>query len=115
MISLRLCILVLAGLIAALWMVSSSVRAQSAATKKARDFIDAFTQKIRPLDITANRAWWDANITGKKEAFKAKEDAQNKVDALLADKEQFAQLKAIKDQGGIDDPVTKRAIDVIYL
>jgi peptidyl-dipeptidase A len=115
MISMRLCVLFLAALVAAMWMFPATASAQTAATKKARDFLDAFTKKIRPLDVTVNRAWWEANITGKKEAFKAKEEAQNKVDALLADKEQFAQLKAIKDEGGIDDPVTKRAIDVVYL
>jgi peptidyl-dipeptidase A len=84
-------------------------------TDKAKQFIKTYTDTIRPLEIAANRAWWDANITGKDEDFKRKEDAQNKIDAVLADKKAFAEVKAIKDDGGIDDPVTKRAIDVIYL
>src|SRR5947209_13519997 len=89
--------------------------ADSSTTDQARAFIDAFTTKIRPLDIAANRAWWDANITGKDEDFKRKEDAQNKIDAALSDKAAFAEVKGLKDAGGIDDPVVKRAIDVIYL
>src|SRR5581483_5944533 len=85
------------------------------ATRKARALVENFTRQVRPLDIAANRAWWDANLTGKDEAFKRKEEAQNKIDALLADCAAFAEVKAAKEAGGIDDPVTKRAIDVIYL
>jgi peptidyl-dipeptidase A len=114
MITMRFTLLILAALLAALWMMSPSASADPGGTKKAKEFLDAFTKKIRPLDVAANRAWWDANMTGKKEAYKAKEEAQNKVDALLADKTQFAELKAIK-QSDIDDPVTKRAIDIVYL
>jgi peptidyl-dipeptidase A len=85
------------------------------ATDKAKQFIESFTKQLRPLDIAANRAWWDANITGKDEDFGRKEDAQNKIDELLSNKDAFAKLKAIKDAGGIDDPIAKRAIDVVYL
>jgi peptidyl-dipeptidase A len=89
--------------------------ADTATTDRARATIEAFTSKIRPLDIAANRAWWDANITGKDEDFKRKEEAQNKIDALLADKAAFAEVKALKESGKTDDPIVKRAIDVIYL
>jgi len=112
---MRFGLVLLAVALSALWMLSPGVSADPGSTKKAKEFLDAFTKKIRPLDITANRAWWDANMTGKKEAYKAKEDAQNQLDALLADKTQFAELKAIKQGGGIDDPITKRAIDIVYL
>lgn len=115
MLTFRISIIVLTCLIAVLYIVTPTASAQSASTKKARDFLDAFTKKIRPLDVTANRAWWDAMMTGKKEAFALKEEAQNKLDALLSDKTQFAELKAIKEAGGIDDAVTKRAIDIVYL
>ncbi|MSU78104.1 MAG: peptidase M3 [Gemmataceae bacterium] len=115
MLSIRIGIALVACMGALSWALTPSANADAGATKKARDFLDAFTRRIRPLDITVNRAWWDANMTGKPEAFKAKEDAQNKLDALLADKQQFAELKTIKDAGGIDDPVVKRAIDVVYL
>ncbi len=115
MLTIRLVMLLLGFAGASLWMMTASAKPGDANTKRARDFIDGFTRKIRPLDIAANRAWWEANITGKKEAFKQKEEAQNKLDALLADKEQFAGVKAIKEGGGIDDAIPRRAIDVIYL
>lgn len=91
------------------------VQADAEATRRARQVMEDYIVKIRPLDIAANRAWWDANITGKDEDFKRKEVAQNQIDAFLSDKNAFAQVKAIKDQGGLDDPHLKRAIDLIYL
>ncbi|MBM3995579.1 MAG: M2 family metallopeptidase [Planctomycetes bacterium] len=115
MLSLRVGFLIITCFFMILWMLPTQAAADPASTKKARDFIDAFTRKVRPLDTAANYAWWDAMMTGNKDAFKKKEDAQNQLDALMADKTQFAELKAIKDAGKIDDPVSKRAIDVIYL
>src|SRR5262245_4628169 len=105
------------GTLAGIIMLLTTNRASASpeATKKAKEFVDTYTALIRPLEVAANRAWWDANITGKDEDFKRKEDAQNKIDAALADKTAFAQVKAIKEGGGIDDPILKRAIDIIYL
>ena len=71
MMTIRIGLLILAAIIAALWMMSSGVAADPGATKKAAQFLDAFTKKIRPLDIATNLAWWDANMTGKKEAYKS--------------------------------------------
>src|SRR5262245_32455719 len=89
------------------YMITPSASADPAATARARKFIEAHTAKVRPLEIAANRAWWDANISGKKEDFAKKEEAQNKLDALLSDKAAFAEVKEIKDAGGIDDPISK--------
>ena len=92
--------------------------ASPAATERAKKFVAAHDTKIRPLDLTASIAWWNANITGKDDDFKKKEDAQNKIDEALSDKATFAELKAIKqlrDKGEIEDKVLARAIDVLYL
>jgi peptidyl-dipeptidase A len=89
--------------------------ADPATTDQARRAVEEFTARVRPLDIAAARAWWDANMTGKDEDYKRKEEAQNKIDAMLADKTSFAKVKALKESGRIDDPIVKRAIDVIYL
>src|SRR5262245_60559665 len=104
------------GFLALLWItLPRAASADAEATARAKEFLAGFIKQFRPLDIAASRAWWDANISGKDEDFARKEDAQNKIDELLSDKEAFAKLKAIKEGGGIDDPVTKRAIDVVYL
>jgi peptidyl-dipeptidase A len=114
MLTFRIALLVLTGILVALWMLPPAT-ADDKHTKDAKNILAAFTSRVRPLEVAVNRAWWDANMTGKKEAYKAKEEAQNKLDAVLADKQQFAAIKAVKESGKIDDPVTKRAIDVIYL
>src|SRR5205809_975080 len=65
--------------------------------RRARNFIAAHEAKIRPLEKAVAIAWWNANVSGKDEDFKAKEEAQNKLDEALADKERFAELKAVKE------------------
>ena len=81
---------------------------------RARQFVAAHEAKIRPLEKASALAWWNANVTGKDEDFKAKEEAQNKLDQALAGKQQFAELKAIK-KGKLSDPLMARQIEVLYL
>lgn len=85
-------------------------------TGRARQFLKGHDQRIRPLDIATNLAWWNANTSGKDEDFKRKEEAQNRLDAALANAKLFAELKDLhqkRDQ--IDDAILRRAIDVLYL
>lgn len=115
MVSLRVFLFLSVAVILFLSITWSGGAADAEGNAKARKLIDDYTAKMRPLETAANRAWWDANITGKDEDFKRKEDAQNKIDAVLSDKDAFAKLKAVKESKDIDDPIVKRAIDVIYL
>jgi peptidyl-dipeptidase A len=90
--------------------------ASADATDKAKRFVKDHEARLRKLEVAANRAWWTANISGKAEDFKAKEEAQNKIDEALADPKVFAEVKALKDgRKDIDDPILQRAIDVLYL
>jgi peptidyl-dipeptidase A len=89
--------------------------ASSKMNERAQRFINAHETKVRPLEVAAARAWWDANVSGKDEDFKRKEEAQNRIDEALSDPASFKHVKMIKDEGGIDDPVIRREIDVLYL
>jgi peptidyl-dipeptidase A len=105
------------GSLVALFFGSPAV-ASPEATKLAQDFIAEHEKRMRPLDVVAGLAWWNANISGKDEDFKKKEEAQNKIDETLSNKETFTRLKKIKesrDKGEIDDPLLARIIDVLYL
>ena len=82
--------------------------------ERAQAFIEAHVKKMRPLDVTSGIAWWNANTTGKDEDFKKKEDAQNAIDAALADTKTFGELKAIKT-AGVKDKLLARQIDLLYL
>jgi peptidyl-dipeptidase A len=87
----------------------------SKATERAQKFVNQHEANVRPLELAAARAWWDANISGKDEDFQRKEEAQNRIDEALANLAAFKELKSIKDAGGIEDPVVAREIDVLYL
>jgi len=98
--------------------LASTTLADEATTAKAKAFMADHEKRIRPLDIKAGKAWWDANTTGKDADFKKKEEAQNELDAALADPSKYAELKELKkakDAGKIDDKVVARAVDVLYL
>src|SRR5262249_44557825 len=97
MMSLRIASVLAVALVVLLAAWPAVLSAGPEATERARKFVQAYTAKIRPLEIAGNRAWWNANITGKDEDFKAKEEAQNKIDAALSNKDDFKQVKAIKD------------------
>jgi peptidyl-dipeptidase A len=85
-------------------------------TEKARKFLQFHESTFRPLEVAGSLAWWNANVTGKDEDFKKKEEAQNKIDAALANKSAFAAVKSLKEQiKEIDDPVLARAIEILYL
>ena len=105
---------VAAALAALIAMNSRTARSADDAGDRAVTFVAAHVERIRPLDIAAQRAWWDANVTGKAEDFAAKEAAQNRLDGALSDHARFAELKALK-AAPIADPVLAREIAVLYL
>jgi peptidyl-dipeptidase A len=110
----RLLLPALAVVCALLW--PRVALADAGTTDKAKKFIAEHDKRVRPLDITAALAWWDANNSGKDADFARKEVAQNKIDEALGDPKVFAELKDLhKNRDAIDDKVTRRAIDVLYL
>jgi peptidyl-dipeptidase A len=115
MVSLRLWLPLVVAVALVVLTAWSGISAAPQNTDRARAFVDAYTKKIRPLEIAANIAWWNANMTGKDEHYQAKEDAQNKIDAVLSDTKDFAEIKAIKEAGKIDDKILVRAVELIYL
>ena len=69
-----------------LFALPVAARAGAEATEKARHFVANYEAKIRPLEVAAGLAWWNANVTGKDEDFQRKEQAQNRIDEALADR-----------------------------
>ena len=81
---------------------------------RARRFVEHYNATVRPLEVEAARAFWDANVTGKEEDFRKKQEAEEKLELRLSDPAEFAELKAIK-QGGVSDPLLTREVTVLYL
>ncbi len=108
----------LAGGTAVAGLLTPDAARAADATDKAKAFVAAHEAKVKPLEVVSALAWWNANTSGKDDDFKKKEDAQNKVDAALADKDAFFELKALKeakDKGEIADKLVARSVDVLYL
>lgn len=96
--------------------VVARLMASPETTAEARRFVDDHEKRLKALDVAAGEAWWQASTTGSKEAFAKKVAAQNRIDEALSDAKTFARVKALKEKRGeIDDAVTARAIDVLYL
>ena len=95
--------------------MTDTFSAQAAdADTEARQFIGEYEKTVRPLEIDVGRKWWQANVTGKDEDFKAKEEAEGQLESKLADAAAFQRLKAIKT-AGVKDKVLGREIDLLYL
>jgi peptidyl-dipeptidase A len=93
-----------------------AVLAGSAMTERARKFVKDHETRLHALDVAANRAWWDANTSGKAEDFVRKIETQNRIDEALANPTIFADLKNLKEnRKEIDDRILARTIDVLYL
>lgn len=81
------------------------------------DFVqirDSYVQAVRPLQIEANQAWWEASTTGSESAYARREKADNAIAAMHADRALFAKLKALRASGGVTDPVQRRELEVMY-
>ena len=91
-----------------------SAEGDAANEARARQFVQRHERTIRPLEIEVGRRWWDANVSGKDEDYRLKEEAETRLDLQLADPQAFAELAAIR-QGKLGDRLLARQIDVLYL
>jgi len=70
---------------------------------------------VRPLQVEANRAWFQASVTGTDEDFAKSTAAENAVLRFYSDPARFAQVKALRAETGIADPLLRRELEVLYL
>lgn len=75
---------------------------------------DAYFKEFRPLYLRAARAWWEANTTGSDAAYEEKKAAEKALIELHSDKKVFTELKSLKSDGLVADPVLARILDVMY-
>jgi peptidyl-dipeptidase A len=111
---MTLAILFTISLMGLLTTMSTATDVKAGAEDEARAFIAEHERAVRPMEREAALAWWNANVTGRDQDFKAKEESQNRLDAALSNRERFARLKAIKESP-IRDPIVARQIAVLYL
>jgi peptidyl-dipeptidase A len=95
--------------------LDAPARGKLKASERAQKFVQDHVARLRPLEVAGNLAWWKAQTAGRDEDFQEKEKAQNRIDEALANPVAFEELKSIKKEGGIDDPILAREIDLLYL
>lgn len=95
-------------------MLAGVSQAEDGMEARARQFIAHHEANVRPLEVEVALRWWDANVSGKDEAFKIKQDAEVRLDLVLANKERFAELKTLHD-AKLPDALLARQIHVLYL
>ncbi|HEV3116165.1 MAG TPA: M2 family metallopeptidase [Gemmataceae bacterium] len=118
MVCLRLMLPVAVAVAAALVIccpIATPAGRNARTNERAEKFVNEHVAKVRPLEVAGALAWWKANTSGKDEDFNEKERAQNRIDEALANPAAFAEVKKIKEEGGIDDPILAREIDLLYL
>jgi peptidyl-dipeptidase A len=100
----------------AMVVVGGAAVAEGAADDDARagKFIAKHEAAIKPMEIEVARRWWTANITGKDEDYRLKQEAETRLELRLADPKTFAELKAIH-AGRLSDRLQARQIQVLYL
>lgn len=76
--------------------------------------LDHLAERYRALETAANRAWWDAAVSGRESDYARLEEARNRIDALFRDRARFAELEAARARGA-DDPLEARAIELLWL
>ncbi len=77
-------------------------------------FIDQVHSEFAPLYKNSAMASWNGAVTGSAEDFAIIAENNKKLGALLADPDKFAQIKAIKESGKVEDELLVRQMDIIY-
>eukprot|EP01022_Parablepharisma_sp_SALTPOND_P007332 TRINITY_DN129_c0_g2_i1.p1 TRINITY_DN129_c0_g2~~TRINITY_DN129_c0_g2_i1.p1 ORF type:complete len:578 (-),score=99.32 TRINITY_DN129_c0_g2_i1:63-1796(-) len=80
-----------------------------------KEFKAAFEKEYVPMYVESNISYWNASLTGKAEDWNKYEESNKKINKYLSNKEAFAKLKSIRDSGKVEEPVTKRELETIYL
>jgi peptidyl-dipeptidase A len=92
---------------------------QTSPVTDAQRFIAEHEATIRPVEIAANRAWWNAYVFGSSADYKAKEELENKLDGLLSNPERFSRLEKIRENLHADDvkpdALIARQIELLHL
>ena len=84
-------------------------------TAEAQRFLTNFVGRLKPLQKESNLAWWNASTKGDDESFQKKQEAENRIDALLASPADFQRLSTLRENGGISDRIVARRLEVLYL
>lgn len=78
-----------------------------------KQFIKEYEALVIDLTTRANKAFFDASISGKPEDFEQASQLQLELNKIYSDPEAFKKLKKYQSRN-IEDPILKRQIELIY-
>jgi peptidyl-dipeptidase A len=78
------------------------------------NFTDRHVKKLRPLEKQANLVSWEAETTGKPEAYSRLSKLAYKLNMLYANAEDFAYLSKLRQSGQVKEPSQVRQLDLLY-
>ncbi|HWB12865.1 MAG TPA: M2 family metallopeptidase [Pirellulales bacterium] len=79
----------------------------------ARKIIAEHAERIQPLEVEAARRFWDANVSGSADAYRLKDEADDRLDTALADRAWFERLKRCHESRPAD-LLLARQIELLY-
>lgn len=89
--------------------------ASPATVSERRATLAEFEERYRDLRTAAARGWWDVATKGDDESTQKSAEARKAAEAVLADAELFARVKAARQGGASPEPELDRALEVIEL
>ncbi len=78
-----------------------------------RAFLRDYTAVAEPLARRIALAYWDASISGRREDFERYAELEIEMQRVHADRDAFRRLRAWQEAGDLDDPLERRALDVL--
>jgi len=82
--------------------------------KRLKQFIENHEKIIASLSKKAALAYFNASISGKPEHYQKAAGLELQINKIYANKNEFAELKEIKDSGTINNPILKRQLELLY-
>jgi peptidyl-dipeptidase A len=79
-----------------------------------QNFLKRVVPKYRELQIALNLAYWDSTTKGDPEAEENYSRIKAEYLKLLANREDFAELKRMKESGQVTDPLLARQLERLY-
>lgn len=83
--------------------------------KRAKLFIQKHTNEVAPIAKELNLAYWEATAKGEEALYKKYAELELKLRKIYTRKDEFEEVKKLKESREIQDPEVKRQIDLLYL
>jgi len=77
-------------------------------------FITAHLEKVEPLYAQLTHTYWNACLTGDEAAYEQYADLELRMRTIYSNREDFAQLKRLRESGTVRDPLLARQLDILY-